>query len=365
MFWVIRKKGYHGLSGGLKLLLITAFFFFRLPSAQASNLTGINLGSDGDGVGISFALKDQATLVFSYFNANTAALEYGQYQNSTFSTEIVDSSLISVPTTNVDSNITVTSSTALVLIQGVPHIVYFNSRSGELRHAWKAGGVWNKETIDVLSQGGGNPAAVACGASLCISYFDNASKNLRFAKGIQGSWSLETVDSSPSSVGAMSDIAVKPDGLPVIAYYDASNYLLKAAVKLQSGKWSIEQLPNLGYHYGLYPSIAVGTDGSIHISASHYKNTSTKSDSTVYYAVKESNGGWLLSPISDSYAGGSTSIVLDSSNNPHVAYRYLRYNTIYGDESAVEVASLTSSGLWQFERLSGEYGSAGAIYDYK
>ena len=348
--------------------LLSLFYFVYilgltgLNQAYAYDFSGRNLGNNGDGQGISFALNNSNQPSFSYFNSEKKQLRFTEFSGGSWATTIVDSSIGSVPSVSLSGGVTSVSKTALVYLNSAPHIVYYHSNSKQLRIAYRSGNTWKINTIDSSSNSGGSPSAVVCGSQICVSYYDPVSKNLRFARGTLNAWAKATPHITSDEVGALSDIALNTFGDPVIAYTNASKKIPMMAFQLSNGSWQVEEVKALDYKYGLYPSVAVGADGVVHISSSHYTASSTPRDLAVYYSKRLTHGTWETARISDDWAGGATDIGLGSNNLPRIVHRYLRKDSGNGHSSAVTYAELQKSGHWLKAELSGRFGSAGGIY---
>lgn len=101
-----------------------------------------------------------------------------------------------------------------------------------------------------------------------VAYFDNTAGRLLAAKcrnsACSGVSTLSVVDDPASVAGIYLDIAVRPDGRPVISYQDVTAQQLKLAVCNQSDcSGGINAVVTIAtpYGFGEYSSIAIGSDG--------------------------------------------------------------------------------------------------------
>ena len=343
------------------LQLVVLSLSFSFPSTgYGYNLSGQNLGANGDGAGASSAWNSANHLALSYIRSGTFHVVYREFDGSTWNEETAYAGLNQLPRHTVNGSMTVDSSTALVFRNGNPHIFFFDSATGSLRVAYRSAAVWVSDVVDASA--GGSPSAAACGSSICLSYFAQSTRDLKFARGFPGSWSKQTVDGASGDVGGFNKIAVTSANKAVIGYYDSINRTLKVATE-GSSAWGLQTLPYLNHSYGMYPSIAVGSDGSIHLAASRFHSDVTGPELGLYYAVKR-NGAWDVSIIADDYAGGSTALVLNAANLPTIVYHYRRFHSQFGNEDSIEVREQLSSGIWKAQRVSGEYGASGAHYRF-
>ncbi|WKZ81704.1 MAG: cell wall-binding repeat-containing protein [Acidimicrobiia bacterium] len=138
---------------------------------------------------------------------------------------------------------------------------------------------------------------------------------------LSGNWSTQEVDST-GTVGAYTSIALDAFGNPVISYHDSTNTSLKLAhcddPACSGGGESIvtvDNTANLGYYTSLaldssgYPVIAYydATNTSLKLAHCNDPNCSSGGESIVT-VDNTANLGWY------------TSLVLDSSGNPVIAY---------------------------------------------
>lgn len=335
----------------IRFVLVFFAALAALPLFTAfAGAADFEVGSSGDGVGLSAALMPGDELGLSYFQEGSAHLVF---RSAAKDADLVDSSLAQIPTV-ATSGLTFASRTALVVLAGEPHIVYYHPGVQELRHAYRSGGAWKVEAITALPSGGA-PAAAVQASDIFVSYYHHAAGALYYARHSSAGWTHELVDSSSGDVGGMSAICVQSNGLPAIAYFDGANRQLKAAFKTSGGSWSITTLSYPSEHLGLYPGIACRSDGSVYVSASSYKPESEPFDLAVQVMKRDPSGTWSLAYFSRDYAGGPTAIL--AAAGVDLASRYLRKSVVYGDSAAVQYGVLDPSGLWVTEMLGAELGA--------
>jgi hypothetical protein len=143
------------------------------------------------------------------------------------------------------------------------------------------------------------------------------------------SWSRETVDDpSDTAVGYFNAVALDSGGRPHIAYFDFHNGALKYAKKTSSGAWKIERIdapPDVSLSVGMGVSIVLDSSNRPHVS---------------YYASVDAAGGdlryakriclfpgdvlclWVKETVDVGVfsVAGSTSIALDGAGTPHISY---------------------------------------------
>ena len=153
-----------------------------------------------------------------------------------------------------------------------------------------------------------------------ISYFDDSTTDLKYATNAGGAWATVSVDTS--SVGKYTSIAVDSNDVVHISYYDTSfrdlKYATCSAVCSQASSWTTLTIDSTGI-VGHTSSIAIDSSDTIHISyrASQLGNikyaTCSSSCSTV--------SSWTTTTIDNSGDATDPSIVVDSNDDVHIAYR--------------------------------------------
>ncbi|GEM_PF-769676 len=230
---------------------------------------------------------------------------------------------------------------------GNPHISY--SASGDLKYAIRSGESWSYETVDSAGEVGGyNSLALDGSYNAHISYFDDTNDDLKYATNHLGAWTTEIVD--PGG-GVSTSIAVDGSGVPHISYFSTSNEL-KYAVWAGGGagncfagsNWDCETL--CGVH-GAYSSIALDASANPHIAFS--------SQMEEFKYATRNGGSWTIETIDTTFAieplPFTGSIALDSAGIPHVAYHD---ETLSELKYAVRVGSGGNCGTddaWQCETI--------------
>jgi hypothetical protein len=148
-----------------------------------------------------------------------------------------------------------------------------------------------------------------------ISYYHYTEGDLKYTFFNKINWITEIIDSS-GDVGRYTSIAIDEFDNIHISYYDKTNGDLKYAYK-QDGSWEIKKVDTNG-NVGLFNCIALDQNNNPHISYVDYDNNFLKytywdGDSWVIEKVDENAG-------LGEYFSDTTSIVIDSSNRPHISY---------------------------------------------
>jgi predicted regulator of Ras-like GTPase activity (Roadblock/LC7/MglB family) len=200
-------------------------------SGGASTLSTVDSAGDV-GWYASIAIGADALPVMAYFDNSNLDLKVAKCVNAACSG---GTSTLST----VDSTGDVGEYPSIAIgADGLPVIAYRDLTNFDLKVAKcvNAACTAGTSTISTVDSAGfmGLFASIAIGADglPVIAYLDNSNGDLKAAKcanaACTGTSTLSTVDSA-GNVGYYISIAIGADGLPVIAYFDASNFDLKAA----------------------------------------------------------------------------------------------------------------------------------------
>jgi len=175
------------------------------------------------------------------------------------------------------------------------------------------------------------------------------------------SWNYETIDPS-SLVGDYASIAVDSEGAVHVSYYDLTNSGLKYATNA-SGSWKTFTLDSVGdvssvrfVSYGYCTSIAVDPEGAVHIS--YFDGN----DYNIKYATNAS-GSWEIYSL-DSAGGTYSSIVVDPEGTVHISYcgKGLKYAT--NASGSWKTYTLDSAGSFTSIAVDPEGAVHISYYDY-
>ena len=254
-----------------------------------------------------------------------------------------------------------------------PHISY--DARHNLSYARWTGSNWNIETVDLNAVW--TSMALDGNEFPHISYFDSLNSSLKYAKWTGSAWEIEIVDNTSKSTGWWSSIALDSNDLPRIAYYTEVPHLLKYA-KWTGNNWSIEVID---YDYmGWWPSLALDSNDNPHVaynlagsdwdlryatkvepSGNNPPVADAGPDQTVYVGdivqfdgsgSHDPDAGWETMTVDtgDVY-GETTSLALDSNDNPHVSYydytnEDLKYARWTGSNWIIETADSSLDVGW-------------------
>ena len=145
---------------------------------------------------------------------------------------------------DVPTNCSLKTALALDGAGGV-HIAY-EGDSYHLRHAYKPAGLpWRAETVDSMnttSQGGEASIAVGSDGTVHIAYhvFQSASNKFLYyaAKPVGGTWSIAAIDATSDWTGRHTSIALDSQGAIHVGYVDHANDRLRHAYRSPgAGSW--------------------------------------------------------------------------------------------------------------------------------
>ncbi len=193
-----------------------------------------------------------------------------------------------------------------------------------VEYQWYDGTVWQHEIIGSESDLGpwtGTSLVLDTDDNPKIAYYDKVRKDLMLAQTVGGEWVFDTVDSQ-GDVGWYPSLQLDASGEPVIAYYEAlsdTTGSIKLARHSISG-WTLATIDTLN-NMAIVPSpgrisLVLDSDDECHISYCDEKvlryaivsETATEIETIIDFTQQASLVGW------------TTSLCLDSLDQPHVAY---------------------------------------------
>jgi len=234
---------------------------------------------------------------------------------------------------------------------GKAHIAY--EQDGDIHYLTNASGSWITTTIAADGYREFKPSiAVDSSGYVHIAHFagDSSPYWLYYVENTNGGlWGGEQIQTVPVPHPWHLDggIALDGAGRPYVVYavYDGNDY----EIEMRYHDGTRAHAPNGGWGTGIItdnslsderPSIAVQSDGKVHVVYQQYNTTNWSED--LYYATNAS-GSWVTTKA----AGGDQheqypSIALDSGNKAHIAYEHQHQAMGYFD-----IAYATNaSGTW-------------------
>ena len=279
---------------------------------------------------VTLALDDSDAAHIVYFDHNDLELRYAEYTSGAWETDVI---------VGLEYN---TRASLVLDADGASHVSYYDSvfykepTGGKLGYATNASGAWTTQILDEapnFNMGIMNAIARDDAGALHISYFYNCLwfGGLRHAEGAGGSWTIEEVDVGPEDEfpGTQNDIAIGPDGFPVISYVnlhsESGGWYWYALLLAESTAfyWSTTHVYDTE-GYGGNTSLALSPDGSRYIAyRAGYSNP--------LRIATDAYEGWVhlvVDPDADSAV--SPALVMDDAGDLHLTYTdggTLRYAT--------------------------------------
>ena len=205
----------------------------------------------------------------------------------------------------------------------------FQPTKGDAVVAVESEGGWDIETIfDSGHDGWDTRIAVAGDGSVHVSAIDPEEFNGRgveyYVRDDAGKWNVESIGSGSLTYKYATSIAVDPDGVPHLTFFNQKSNDLALATRGDTG-WVIDTVDEDG-DTGLFSSLVIDASGRFHIS---YFEKRSESAGVVKYATRaDAESAWEIREIDslDRLAFGFigarniTSIAVDSEGKPWVAY---------------------------------------------
>ena len=271
--------------------------------------------SSSFGAYVSLALAPTAPYTPYMSYAGGDGLRYATYQNSAWQLSTVE-----------DSGVAGTSLALAATAPYTPHIAYYAS-DGKVNYASWTGSVWLTETIDSAGDAGwGISLALAPTAPYTphVAYIGDGG-NLKHAYWTGGGWSIETVDYRTDSFWKLESpsIALAPlaPHLPHISYHSTDTGDLLYAHRAGGG-WITETVGFTG-NTCEPTSLALDSSSNPHIAYFEW--------GTLKY-VHWTGAAWVRETLDGNASScDGASLALDTNNHPHIGYagvrslRYARY----------------------------------------
>ena len=151
-----------------------------------------------------------------------------------------------------------------------------------------------------------------------ISYYDENNKDLKLADFNGESWAIQTVQSE-NDTGMWTSLALNQQDYPHIAFLDRTNMEMKYSFQDTSG-WHTDSVQSYGVIIAKTP-LKVDANGYPHISYGEMGGPNFPQDGlSLKYAYLD-DLGWHIETVDDQTAGIMSSLALDPSGNPYIAYQ--------------------------------------------
>jgi len=267
---------------------------WNIQTIESANVTWrSSLALDGNGY---------PHISYAYWNGTTGVLKYAKWNGSSWDKDIVDSgACVWCNSIALDGN-------------NYPHIAYYDENSLSLKYAKWTGSSWDIQTVAGASSLGGQEISMALDSNYYphISYIADG---LEYAKWTGSSWVTQVID---NSVDVVYDTSIDLDSNDYahISYYERTTWSLRYA-KWTGSSWSIEVVDE-GPNKGDSNWIVLDTSDRPHISYLDYLGANYSGLNYAYWT----GSSWNIETIESSSQspGYYTSITLDTSDYPHIAY---------------------------------------------
>ena len=203
--------------------------------------------SDDIGLYTSIDLDTKNHPYISYYNLSTGALKYAYYTGTRWAKDTIESA----------GDVGLYTSLALDEARDgdiVIHVSYYDAGQSALKHASLAPGGSAKITVVRQGRDVGVESSLAIDAADVphIVYLNDSTDDLKYATKPAGSWVIQEVQTD-LSVGLYSDLTIDKVQRPSAAYYDATNGDLRYGVAT-GGVWAYGKVDETG-NVGLYPRL--------------------------------------------------------------------------------------------------------------
>ncbi len=239
--------------------------------------------------------------------------------------------------------------------QGRPNIVYhdhqapgFDPELGDLTYALRDGSAWQIVTVaDDGHDGWDSTIVIAADGVVRAAGVDpsqfGGTDGVEYYELQDGTWSVTAIGSGPIPYEFNVSLAVSPDGLPALSYYDDGSGDLVFA-SFDGAEWNLETVQSEG-DVGKFSSLQFDAEGRPHIS---FFEELGGSSGRVLYAVRD-GGAWTVEEVGTlaevrlgmTGARRNSSLALDAQGVPHVAF---------SDQGVIQYATRTDAG-WEVQDI--------------
>jgi len=241
--------------------------------------------------------------------------------------------------------------------QSVPHVAYRNNVTRNILHAWRPDGSWNSEVVGPSAGTFSTSVAIGPNGIPSISYGDGLYfGNLMFTGKNGNSWERTIIaHGTMGDAGEFSSLAFDRQSVPHITYNDGQVLasLYYASLNMSTGEWEFSLIDDDTPYTG-----DAGYSSSLKIDASGHPHVAYISDDPwgLRYATSQDGVNWTVTKLDEldrrnffarTYTG--VSLALDSRGYPHISY----YNQTTSDNTQIELRYLSWNGVsWEREIVS-------------
>ncbi|MBN2380700.1 hypothetical protein JXM67_12945 [candidate division WOR-3 bacterium] len=249
--------------------------------------------------------------------------------------------------------------------QNYPHIAYYDVTNQLLKYATWNGAVWEIETVDSTEVPGmvgeyANLALSPANQRPQIGYYDAEEGHLKWARlNSAGDWEVGIPDGNPSNdVGRGCDIVIGADDYPHFSYYDATAYYLMYARSL-GGTWNRDTVDTVGVPADFCSSILLDGSGVPHIA--YYV---MEGDTGYLKYAHLVSGNWVIDTVElrpSEDIGLYPDLVLAANGSPYISYfdrtnGYFKYARWANGQWNIDIIdNATNVGAWGKQVLGSTY----------
>jgi len=239
----------------------------------------------------------------------------------------------------------------------VPHVAYRDNVTRSIYHARQSGGTWNAEKIGPSAGTFSTSTAFSPDGNPAASYGDGLYfGNLMFARKSGDSWTNTIIaHGTMGDAGQFSSLAFDRQGVPHITYNDGQVFasLYYASLNMSTGEWEFSLIDDDTPYTG-----DAGYSSSLKIDASGHPHVAYISDDPwgLRYATSQDGVNWTVTKLDElerlnyfsrTYTGES--LALDSRGYPHISY----YDQTATDTAPSQLYYLSWNGTgWDRETVA-------------
>jgi hypothetical protein len=300
----------------------------RVAHCERADCSGAPTVTTVDSIGdvgrySSIAIGVDGLPVISYYDATNGDLKVAHCENAACTGAATVTTVDNTP-----GSVGQYSSIA-VGVDGMPIVSYY--AQGAIGNVLKVAHCSNvactsvpvSSTVDATSVNVGQYTSIAIGPNslAAISYYDALNGDLKLAicsNFACSTSSLHVIDST-NDVGRYSSLAFGNDGLPVISYYDATNQDLRVAHCGDQSCAAVTTGTLYGFgNAGQYTSITIGADGLPVIS--FYVSGTNNGLRVAHCTDAACSSASSAAPISNALAGQHTAITIGVDGRPIISF---------------------------------------------
>jgi hypothetical protein len=254
--------------------------------------------------------------------------------------------------------------------EGNVHMGYLSPDGGGTKYGFRSATTGHWDTMVVDKNNGFVSLALDSKQRPHLCYLPY--ETLKYAYWNGTKWQIQEIAPRSGNREFSCGVAVGPDNVPHVTWYqytDTANqlYLHIRHAALKNGEWQAHTL-DFARETGKWNSVRVDGEGRTYVSYSAFR------DGAMRTAVGDPNGKWVVKTVEDGKSGGNqgttpgmgNSMVLDENGKEHFAYRdehSLRYAWPEGDHWRIDVvdpsANPFDNASWVNQRTSLALDSSG------